>query len=96
MSQASMNDRTIFETLVLPPVDPDARSANRENPQLGNHRTVSATCQTHGGCKGFCNLRLTKVGGEITLDPHVTGCCVIRLDETEAGAVRDTLTEWLG
>jgi hypothetical protein len=39
---------------------------------------------------------MAKVNGEIVFDPHVTGCCVISLDETEARAVRDTLTEWLG
>lgn len=65
-------------------------------PTGNNKRTVAATCQTHHGCKGFCNLRLTKVNGEIVLDPHVAGCCVISLDEVEARAVRDTLTEWLG
>lgn len=96
MSQTSENDRTIFETMVPPPADPGASSVVSDNQQLGTHRTVSATCQIHRGCKGFCNLRLTKVGGEIVLDPHVTGCCVIRFDETEARTVRDTLTEWLG
>jgi len=30
------------------------------------------------------------------LDPHVAGCCVIVLDEDQAKAVRNTLTEWLG
>lgn len=63
-------------------------------PSDKNQRTVPATCRTHRGCKGFCNLRLAKVNGEIVLDPHVAGCCVISLDETEARTVRDTLTEW--
>lgn len=67
-----------------------------DQPTARNHRTVGATCRTHRGCKGFCNLRMTKVNDEIMLDPHVTGCCVISLDESEARAVRDTLTEWLG
>lgn len=74
-----------------------ACSVISENQQTGNNgRTVPATCQTHRGCKGFCNLRLTKVDGEIVFDPHVAGCCVISLDENEARTVRDTLTEWLG
>jgi hypothetical protein len=30
------------------------------------------------------------------LDPHVTGSCVLELDELEATAMRDQLTEWLG
>ncbi|MGH3821290.1 MAG: hypothetical protein ACRDRA_00355 [Pseudonocardiaceae bacterium] len=96
MSQASKNDRTIFDTTALRSVDAEAGSVISENQRLGNHRTVSATCQTHRGRKGFCNLRLTKVGGEIVLDPHVTGCCVLRLDEIEARVVRDTLIAWLG
>ncbi|HWR48051.1 MAG TPA: hypothetical protein VN327_10640, partial [Pseudonocardiaceae bacterium] len=32
----------------------------------------------------------------IVLDPHVAGCCVIELDEDQAIAVRNTLTQWLG
>ncbi len=60
------------------------------------HRTIPATCQTHHGCRGFCNLRMSKINGEIVLDPHVDGGCVIALDENGALAMRDTLTEWLG
>lgn len=74
-----------------------ARAVSNENPVISTtHRTIGATCQAHRGCKGFCNLRLTKLGGEILFDPHVTGGCVISLDEIEAKAVRDTLAEWLG
>lgn len=61
----------------------------------GNRRTIPSTCRTHGGPRGFCNLRLTKVGGDIVLDPHVVDCCVIVLDKEQATAVRDTLTQWL-
>jgi hypothetical protein len=39
---------------------------------------------------------MTKRGGEIELDPHATGACVLRLDEAATSAVRDTITEWLG
>lgn len=39
---------------------------------------------------------MTKVGGVTVLDPHVTGQCVLELDETAATAMRDQLTEWLG
>jgi hypothetical protein len=65
-------------------------------PESRNRRTIPSTCRTHGGGRGFCNLRLTKIGGNIVLDPHVTGSCVIELDQDQATAVRDTLTEWLG
>ena len=30
------------------------------------------------------------------LDPHVTGSCVIELDEDSATAMRDTITDWFG
>ncbi len=59
-------------------------------------KVIQATCTKHGGSRGFTNLVMTKVGGRITLDPHATGACVIELDETEATAVWDQLTEWLG
>ena len=64
-------------------------------PRGGKDRTIVATCQIHGS-RGFCNLRLTKVDGEIVLDPHVAGSCVITLDETAATALFDLLGEWLG
>lgn len=60
-------------------------------------RTIPVTCRIEGhSCRGFCNLRVTKTGGAITLDPHVTGACVIELDERAATTLRDVLTEWLG
>ncbi len=34
--------------------------------------------------------------GEIVLDPHVAGSCVIILDEAAATALFDLLGEWLG
>ncbi len=34
--------------------------------------------------------------GSIVFDPHVTGSCVITLDEPGACLLRDLLTEWLG
>jgi hypothetical protein len=62
-----------------------------------NRRTIPATCRIAGhGPRGFCNLRLTKVNGEIVLDPHVTGACVIVLDETAAREVHSAIGEWLG
>lgn len=65
-------------------------------PRDDNRRTIPTTCQTHPGARGFCNLRMTKVDGSIVLDPHLTGSCVIELDEDSATAVRDTITDWLG
>ena len=61
----------------------------------GDRRTIAVTCRHHGSA-GFCNLRLTKVDGNIVLDPHVTGCCVLILDEIAATAVFEQLGDWLG
>lgn len=60
-----------------------------------NDRTISITCQVHG-CRGFCNLRVSKVNGEIVLNPHVDGSCVLSLDEAAATQLFDLLGEWLG
>ena len=43
-------------------------------------RTILTTCQTRG-CRGFCNLRVSKIDGEIVLNPHADGSCVLRLDQ---------------
>jgi hypothetical protein len=56
---------------------------------------VNSSCSTHGGCRGFTNLVVSKHDGLIVLDPHAVGCR-IELDEREATALRDQLTEWLG
>ncbi len=45
---------------------------------------------------GFANLMVSVIDGKLVLDPHVTGSCLIRLDEAAACALRDVLTEWLG
>jgi hypothetical protein len=58
-------------------------------------RTISTTCQIHGA-RGFCNLRVSKIDGEIVLDPHVAGSCVLRLNEAAATQLFDILGEWLG
>lgn len=63
----------------------------------GKCRTViSATCTLHRGPRGFSNLVVEKRGGEIVLDPHATGSCVIILDEAAATALFDVLGQWLG
>ncbi|MGH3868525.1 MAG: hypothetical protein ACRDQ4_20865 [Pseudonocardiaceae bacterium] len=67
---------------------PRARRANR--------RAIGVTCAVHRGPRGFANLVLEKQGSEIIFDPHVTGECVIILDEDAARVVYDVLGEWLG
>lgn len=61
-----------------------------------NRRVIHAHCTQHGGTPGFTNLAVRKLNGSIELDPHVTGSCVITLDEPGATVLRDALTEWLG
>ncbi|MGH3839066.1 MAG: hypothetical protein ACRDSF_25725 [Pseudonocardiaceae bacterium] len=59
--------------------------------------TICVECTAHSSGKGFCNLRVTRRdSGEIVLDPHVAGSCVIVLDETAATALFDLLGAWLG
>ena len=58
------------------------------------HRTVSITCQIHGS-KKFCTLQVTKINGEIVLNPQVDDFCVLRLDEAVATQLRGLLGEWL-
>ncbi len=58
-------------------------------------RTIPATCQTHGS-KGYCNLRVTNVNGEIVLNPHIDGSCVLRLDRAAATQLFEAFGEWLG
>jgi hypothetical protein len=57
-------------------------------------RVIHGTCTEHPGARGFANLLMTKRDGVIVLDPHAVGCR-IELDEAEAAALRDQLTEWL-
>lgn len=64
---------------------------------------IPATCILHPGPIGFVNLAVCKVetpsptvSDFIELDPHVTGRCVIRLDEAAATQLFDLLGEWLG
>jgi hypothetical protein len=41
-------------------------------------------------------LVVSKHDGDIELDPHVTGGCVILLDENGARTLSEALQEWLG
>ncbi|MGH3603553.1 MAG: hypothetical protein ACRDQI_05950 [Pseudonocardiaceae bacterium] len=61
-----------------------------------NRRTIPVTCATHGGTPGYTNLVISKRDGNIQLDPHADGSCVIILDETGGRALCDALQQWLG
>lgn len=74
----------------------DPEMGSHDQPTRANEVTIPATCTTHSNGYGFCNLRVSKFGGDVVLDPHVAGACVITLDETAATALFDLLREWLG
>jgi hypothetical protein len=71
-------------------------NTRQDGPAQRDRRVIHTTCAIHPGSRGFCNLVMTKEDGDIVLNPHTTGACVLILDETEATAMRDALTEWLG
>jgi hypothetical protein len=61
-----------------------------------SRKVIHASCSVHQVAMGFTNLVVSKRNGEIVLDPHVDGGCLLTLSEDEACALRDVLTEWLG
>jgi hypothetical protein len=65
-------------------------------PNKNRRKAIPATCGSHRGPIGFANLLVSMQDGTIVLDPHVTGECVIALDEEGGKALRNILTEWLG
>jgi hypothetical protein len=67
-----------------------------DQPSSDRRRAIPATCELHRGAVGYTNLMVSKRDGVIVFDPHVTGSCVISLDENAATTLRDTLTKWLG
>ncbi len=57
---------------------------------------IHASCSLHQGAVGFTNLVVSNRNGEIRLNPHVDGSCLLTLDEGEACVLRDALIQWLG
>ena len=66
------------------------------HPASANQRTISATCKNQAGDVEPCNLGVTKLAGNIVLNPHVTGSCVIILDEAAVTALVDLLGQDIG
>jgi hypothetical protein len=63
----------------------------------GNRHVISTSCSCAGVARGFTNLVIRKLpDGRIELDPHVTGTCVLTLDEDAARAMCDAIQDWLG
>jgi hypothetical protein len=61
-----------------------------------HRKVIHASCSVHQVAMGFTNLVVSKRNGEIELNPHVDGSCLLTLSEDEACALRDALIEWLG
>jgi hypothetical protein len=59
-------------------------------------RVIPASCALDRGPAESANLVVSIRGATITLDPQVSGACVISLYVDSAGVLRDKLTEWLG
>jgi hypothetical protein len=74
----------------------DLHSYHANGPNKRRRKAIPATCGLHRGPIGFANLLVSMQDGTIVFDPHVTGACVISLDEEGATTLRDILTEWLG
>jgi hypothetical protein len=66
------------------------------NASRDNRKAIPVTCALHRGPRGFANLVVErKHDGDIVLDPHVTGACVIILEEDAATALFEVLRTWL-
>jgi hypothetical protein len=72
--------------------------ADGANPRAkpANRRAIGVTCAVHQGPRGFTNLVVEKQGDKIIFDPHVTGECVIILDEPAGRILLYALKDWLG
>lgn len=80
------------QTAPQPPRDGEHMSS----PSNSKRRLIHVTCSVHRGPAGFANLVVRKLDGQIELDPHVTGACVLLLDEDGARLLHETLGDWLG
>jgi hypothetical protein len=74
----------------------DWHSYYTDGPNKRRRKAIPAMCGMHRGPIGFANLLVSMQGRSIVFDPHVTGACVIALEEEGATALRNILTEWLG
>jgi hypothetical protein len=67
-----------------------------DGPNKRRRKAIPVTCGVHRGPEGFANLLVSMQGGTVVLDPHVTGECVIALEEDSAEMLCSILTVWLG
>jgi hypothetical protein len=59
-------------------------------------KVIPVSCELEQGPSEPANLIVSTRAGMIKIDPQVAGACVITLDEDNACALRDKLTEWFG
>ncbi|MGH3722256.1 MAG: hypothetical protein ACRDRI_26150 [Pseudonocardiaceae bacterium] len=78
------------------PDPPKGPLVHPDPPGKGLRKAIPATCALHRGPVGFANLLVSQRNGTIVLDSHVTGACIMTLDEDSAQTLRDILMEWLG
>lgn len=74
----------------------DLHNYRANGPNKLRRKAIPATCGVCEGAAGFSNLLVSMQGGTFVLDPHVTGACVIALDEESARILLSVLREWLG
>jgi hypothetical protein len=67
-----------------------------DGPNKRRRKAIPVTCGVHRGPEGFANLLVSMQGATVVLDPHVTGECVIALEEDSAEMLCSILTVWLG
>ena len=65
-----------------------AQQPETENRPHHNRRVIHATCSRHGGPLGFTNLVVSKRDGQIELDPHADGSCVLTQSKNSLGRSR--------
>jgi hypothetical protein len=58
---------------------------------------IHASCSCAGVVRGFTNLAVRKLpDGNIELEPHVTGACLLTIDENGSRILHEALGDWLG
>ncbi|HZA17973.1 MAG TPA: hypothetical protein VE645_14010, partial [Pseudonocardiaceae bacterium] len=72
-------------------ITPKIERADERGKRDPNRRVIHIHCSVHGGPRGFTNLVCTKSNGDVELDQHVSGGCVIVFRRKAATELFDTL-----
>lgn len=95
LGELSMNSENVQRALDDSRCAAPSMSAGEGQPTR-QRKVIPTTCSVHGGGRGYTNLAVSQIDGEIVLDPHLTGGCVIVFEEKAAKALLGVLQEWLG